>query len=248
MLPAVDKKRSTTTKEKLYRSTKERKYKHKLKSRTHKKHRGHISKRNIVQYSDVSSEELSSPEAGEILSDFDDKHGISRLKPPTKIITDTLRITRVISSRNLLAACSPLSNNWEQESSLEGSSMSTNLSVNNCVEIASEVTNLKVKKSKKNNKRPKSPNSKKKKKKKDLKHKPVIFSDCDNSSVNISKYSMELSNRNGDFIEPDIKCKPILVSHTPPLTKSTHINVSNVEMTYREDEKHTKHLRKEEKR
>lgn len=241
MLPAVDRKRSTTTKEKLYRSTKERKYKHKLKSRTHKKHRGHISKRNIVQYSDVSSEELSSPEAGEILSDFDDKHGTSRLKPPTKIITDTLRITRVISPRNLLAACSPLSNHWEQDSSPEDSSMSTNLSVNNCIEIASEVTNLKFKKNKNN----KSPNSKKKKKKKDLKHKPVVFSDCDNSSVNISKYSME---RNGDFIEPDIKCKPILVSLTPPLIKSTHINISNVEMTYREDEKHTKHLRKEEKR
>lgn len=170
-----------------------------------------------------------------------------RLKPPTKIITNTLRITRVISPKNLVAACSPLSNHWEIDSSPEDSSMSTNLSVNNCIDI-SEVSDLKFKKSKKTNKRPKSPSSKKKKRKKDLKHQPVIFSDCDNSSVNISKYSMELSNRNGDFVEPVKKYKPVMVSHTPPLTKSTHIKVSNLEMTHREDEKYTKHLRKEEKR
>jgi len=249
MLPALVRKCSTASREKSYRRTKEKKNKHKLKSKSHKNPGLITSNRHLVQYSDVSSEELSSPEAGEIHSDFDDKHGAIRLKPPTRIITNNFRITRVTSPRNLVAACSPISNHWELDPVLEKSSMSTTFNINNCVDMTSEVSHLKYKKTKKSNKKPKSPNTKKKKKKKDLKHKPDELADCDNSVVKFSKCSnSEPSKRNGDFIEPVTKHKPIEVSHTPPLTKPAHIKVSKVELTQKEEEKHTKHHRKENKR
>lgn len=238
MLPAVDRKCSTAIKEKTHRKTKEKKNKHKLKSKPYKKNSRITSNKNLVQYSDVSSEELSSPEAGEIHSDFDDKHGALRLKP-NKIITENLRITKVTSPRNLLPSCSPLSNHWELDSSPEDSSMSTNIS-NNCIDMTSEISHLKYKKNKKSNKKPKSPGSKKKKKKKDVKHKSdTILSDCDNS---FKFSSVGLSRHNGDFNESVKK------SHTPPLAKSAHIKVSKVQVTHKEDEKHIKHLRKEDKR
>lgn len=252
MLPAVDRKCSTASKEKPYRKTKERKHKkHRVKSKSKK--RSSVFNKQLVQYSDVSSEELSSPEAGEIHSDFDDKHGALLLKPHNKIVTEQLRvITRVTSPRNLIAACSPLSNQWELDSLPEDSSMSTNLSINNGIDIsyiASGVTHLKGKKSKKANKKHKCPSSKKKKKKKDSKHKSDdILSDCDNSNDQISKYTnSELSQHNGSLIEPKHE-PPIEISLTPPLSKSVHINVSKFEMTYQEDEKDIKHLKKEDKR
>lgn len=251
MLPAVARKCSGPSKEKSYRKIKEKKSKHKLKSKSksYKKNSGFTFNKNLVQYSDVSSEELSSPEAGEIHSDFDEKHGGLRLNPPNKIVTDKIRITRIVTSPlNLLAACSPLSNHWELDSIPEDSSMSTNFNLNNCIDITSEVTNRKYKKNKKNNKKPKSPSSKKKKKKKDLKRKSDVLPDCDNSTTKFSKVpNLELSKRNGDFTEPDKK-PSIEVSHTPPLTKSDHIKVSKVEVTHKEDEKCTKHHRKEDKR
>lgn len=235
MLPSVDRKCSTASKEKKHRKTKEKKNKHKLKP--YNKSSRIASHKNLVQYSDVSSEELSSPEAGEIHSDFDDKHGALRFKP-NKIITENLRITKVTSPRNLLPSCSPLSNHWELDSSPEDSSMSTNIS-NNCVDMTSELLHLKYKKNKKSSKKPKSPGSKKKKKKKDVKHKSdTILSDCDNS---FKFSSVGLSRRNGDLNEPVKK------SHTPPLEKSTHIKVSKVQVTHIEDDTH-KHLRKEDKR
>lgn len=248
MLPALVRKCSTASKEKSYRRTKEKKNKHKLKSKSHKNPALITSNKHLVQYSDVSSEELSSPEAGEIHSDFDEKHAI-RLKPPTRIITNNFRITKITSPRNLVAACSPVSNNWELDPVLDTSSMSTTFNINNCVDMTSEVSHLKYKKAKKSNKKPKSPNIKKKKKKKDLKHKSDVLPDCDNSFVKFSKCSnSEPSKRNGDFIDPVKKHKPIEVSHTPPLTKSAHIKVSKVEVTHKEEEKHIKHHRKENKR
>jgi len=249
MLPALVRKCSTASREKSYRRTKEKKNKHKLKSKSHKNPALITSNKHLVQYSDVSSEELSSPEAGEIHSDFDDKHGAIRLKPPTRIITNNFRITRVTSPRNLVAACSPISNHWELDPVLEKSSMSTTFNINNCVDMTSEVSRLKYKKAKKSNKKPKSPNTKKKKKKKDWKHKSDELPDCDNSFVKFSKCSnSEPFKRNGDSIEPVKKHKPIEVSHTPPLISPTHIKVSKVEVTHKEEEKHTKHHRKENKR
>lgn len=249
MLPAVDRKCSASSKEKSYRKIKEKKSKHKLKSKSYKKHSGLSSNKNLVQYSDVSSEELSSPEAGEIHSDFDEKHGGLRLNPPNKIVTDKLRITRIVTSPlNLLAACSPLSNHWELDSIPEDSSMSTNFNLNNCIDVTSEVTHIKYKKNKKTSKKPKSPSSKKKKKKKDFKHKSDVLPDCDNSFDKFSNVSnLELSKRNGDFTEP-VKNPSIEVSHTPPLTKSVHIKVSKVEVAHKEDEKCSKHHKKEDKR
>ncbi|XP_060844414.1 cyclin-dependent kinase 12-like [Rhopalosiphum padi] len=250
MLPALVRKCSTASREKSYRRTKEKKNKHKLKSKSHKKSALVTSSKHLVQYSDVSSEELSSPEAGEIHSDFDEKHGVIRLKPPppTRIITNNFRITTVTSPRNLLAACSPISNHWELDPVLEKSSMSTTFNLNNCVDMTSEVSRLKYKRAKKTNKKPKSPSSKKKKKKKDLKHKSDVLPDCDNSFVKFSKCSnSESSKRNGDFNDPVKKHKPIEVSHTPPLTKSAHIKISKVEVTHKEEEKHIKHHRKENK-
>lgn len=256
MLPALVRKCSTASREKSYRRTKEKKNKHKLKSKSHKKSSITTSSKHLVQYSDVSSEELSSPEAGEIHSDFDEKHAALRLKPPpfpppTRIITNNFRITTVTSpNRNIVTACSPINNHWELDPVLEKSSMSTTFNLNNSVDMASEVSHLKYKKAKKNNKKPKSPSSKKKKKKKDLKHKSAdVLPVCDNSFVKSSKCSnLEPSKRNGDFNEPIKKHKPIEVSHTPPLTKSDHIKISKVEVTHKEDEKHTKHHRKENKR
>jgi len=251
MLPALVRKCSTASREKSYRRTKEKKNKHKLKSKSHKKQGLITSNKHLVQYSDVSSEELSSPEAGEIHSDFDEKHGSLRLKPhpPTRIITNNFRITRVTSPRNLVAACSPISNLWELDTVHEKSSMSTNFNLNNCIDMASEVSRLKYKKAKKTNKKPKSPTSKKKKKKKDLKQKSDVLPDCDNSFVKITKCSnLEPSKRNGDFIEPVKKHKPSEEAHTPPLTKSTHIKVPKVDVTHKEEEKHVKHHRKENKR
>lgn len=250
MLPALVRKCSTASREKSYRRTKEKKNKHKLKSKSHKKPALNTSNKHLVQYSDVSSEELSSPEAGEIHSDLDDKHGALNLKPhPTRIISNNFRITRVTSPISLVAACSPISNHWELDPVLEKSAMSTTFNVNNYVDMTSEVSHLKYKKAKKSNKKPKSPTSKKKKKKKDLKHKSDILPACDNSFMKFSKCSnSEPSKRNGDFIEPVKKHKPIEVSHTPPLTKPAHIKVSKVEVTHKEEEKHTKHYRKENKR
>lgn len=249
MLPAVDRKCSASSKEKSYRKIKEKKSKHKLKSKSHKKHSGLSSNKNLVQYSDVSSEELSSPEAGEIHSDFDDKHGGFRLNPHNKIVTDTLRITRIVTKPlTILEACSPLSNHWELDSLPEDSSMSTNFNLNDSIDISSEVTNIKYKKNKKTNKKPKSPSSKKKKKKKDLKHKSDVTPDCDNSFHKFSNVSnSELSKHNGDFTEHD-KNPSIEVSHTPPLTNSDHIKVSKVEVVHKEDEKCSKHHKKEDKR
>ncbi|XP_015364460.1 PREDICTED: cyclin-dependent kinase 12-like [Diuraphis noxia] len=250
MLPALVRKCSTTSRDKSHRRTKEKKNKHKLKSKSHKKPALSTSNKHSVQYSDVSSEELSSPEAGEIHSDFDEKHGALSLKPPpTRIISNNFRITRVTSPISLVPACSPISNNWELDPVLEKSAMSTTFNVNNCVDMTSEVSRLKYKKSKKSNKKPKSPTSKKKKKKKDLKHKSDILPACDNSLMKFSKCSnSEPSKRNGDFIEPVKKHKPIDVSHTPPLTKPAHIKFSKVEVTHKEEEeKQNKHHRKENK-
>jgi len=249
MLPALVRKCSTASREKSYRRTKEKKNKRKLKSKSHKKPARITSNKNLVQYSDVSSEELSSPEAGEIHSDFDEKHGALSLKPPTRIITNNFRITRVTSPISLVAACSPISNNWELDPVIEKSAMSTTFNINNCVDTTSEVSRIKYKKAKKSSKKSKSPTSKKKKKKKDLKHKSDILPACDNSFMKFSKCSnSEPSKRNGDFNEPVKKHKPIEVSHTPPLTKPAHIKVSKVEVTHKEEEKHTKHHRKENKR
>ncbi|XP_025416752.1 cyclin-dependent kinase 12-like isoform X2 [Sipha flava] len=243
MLPAVDRKCNTSIKEKTFRKIKEKK-KHKIKHKTYKKHCAHTSNRNLVQYSDVSSEELSSPEAGEIHSDFDEKHGIFRLNH-NKIITNNIRITRVTSPQNLLVDCSPLSNHWDLDSILEDSPMSTNLSLNNCIDMT-EVAHLKSKKSKKLNKKPKSPGSKRRKKKKDLKIN--ILPDCDNSYNKYSKQSnLELSKHNGDFNESINKKKTVEESHTPPLTKPAQIRISKVEVTHKEEEKHSKHLKKEDK-
>lgn len=243
MLPAVDKKCSTASKEKLYRKTKERKHKkHRVKSKSKKKSSGLVLNKHLVQYSDVSSEELSSSEAGEIHSDFDDKHGALCFKHRNKIVTEQLRvIARVTSPRNLIAACSPLSNQWELDSLPENSSMSTNLSVNNGIDkpyVASGVNHLKCKKKIKDHK---CPSSKKKKKRKDLKHKSDdVLSDYDNSGIQISQH-------NGSLIEPEHE-SPVEISHTPPLSKSVHINVSKFEITYPEEEKVMKHLKKEDKR
>jgi len=247
MLPALVRKCSTASREKSYRRTKEKKNKHKLKTKSHKKSALNTSNRHLVQYSDVSSEELSSPEAGEIHSDFDERHRALSLKPPGRLISSNFRITRVTSPISLVAACSPISNHWDPV--LEKFAMSTTFNVNNCVDMTSEVSRLKYKKAKKTNKKPKSPTSKKKKKKKDLKQKSDILPACDNSFMKFSKCSnSEPSKRNGDFIEPFKKHKPIEVSHTPPLTKPAHIKVSKVEVTHKEEEKHTKHHRKENKR
>lgn len=249
MLPAVDKKCSKT-KEKTYRKTKEKKSKHKLKHKTHKKSSVRTSNRNIVQYSDVSSEELSSSEAGEIHSDFDEKQGLLRFKPH-KIVTDNLIITRVASPQSLLSACSPLSNNWEQDSIPESSSMSTNLSLNNgLMDMTSEHKRLKQKKSKKTVKKPKSPTTKKKKKKKE--HKSDLKTGCDNSYVRFSTFSsLDLPKRNGDVLIESANNyqPPDELSLTPPLAKPAHLNISKVKVIHNEDETHnTKHLRKEDKR
>lgn len=243
MLPAVDRKCS---KDKTYRKKTQKKNKHKIKHKSHKKKIRYPS--DSVQYSDVSSEELSSSEAGEIHSDFDDKHGALQFTSSSnKIITDQLRITRVTSPRNVFTACSPLSNQWELDSLPEDSSMSTHISVNNFLDMTTEVTSLKCKKSKKNSKKSKSPSLKRKKKKKDIKHKPDTLSDCDNSFVKCSNFTnLEVSNQNGDFNEP-VEKYSIEDSHTPPLDKSVNINVSKVEIIYKDDEKH-KHHRKEDKR
>lgn len=251
MLPALVRKCSTGGREKPYRKRKVKKNKRKLKPKAYITPASITSNKNVVQYSDVSSEELSSPEAGEIHSDFDEKHGALRFKPPppTRVITNNFRITKIPSPRHLLESCSPISNNWELDPLLENSSMSTNFNLNNCVDMVSEISCLKNKKSKKTNKKPKSPSSKKKKKKKDLKHKPDVLLSCDNSLVKISKCSNpEPSKRNGDLIEPVKKHKPIEVSHTPPLIRPVHIKVSKVEVTHKEEEKHIKHQRKENKR
>lgn len=249
MLPAVDRKCNTSCKEKTYRRIKEKKHKHKIKHKSHKTKSGFSSNKNLVQYSDVSSEELSSSEAGEIHSDFDEKEGTLRLKPHlNKLITNRLRITRVTSPRNLLEACSPLSNQWELESLPENSSMSTNLSLNNCIDMASEITHLKCKKNKKSNKKPRSPSSKKKKRKKDLKKKTSMLSNCDHSIVKFSNdLNLQVSKYNGDFNEPS-NYNFIEPSHTPPLIESIHIKVSKNETAYKEDIKLTKHFRKEDKR
>lgn len=249
MLPAVDKKCITTSKEKTYRRTKEKKNKHKLKYKSHK-NSSELSS-NIVQYSDVSSEELSSSEAGEIHSDFDEKLPPSRLNSK-KVYSHKLRIARAASPRNLLAACSPLSNHWEQDSIPENSSMSTSFSINNgLAEMASEQKRLKHKKNKKTTKKPKSPASKKKKKKKS-EYKTDLLPDCDNSFIKFSEFpNSELTERNGDIlVEPANNYQPPdEMSHTPPLANSVHVKVSKVEMILNEDEKHsTKHLRKEDKR
>lgn len=249
MLPAVDRKYSSVNKE-VYQNTKGKKNKHKLKSKLYKKNTNLSSNKNLVQYSDVSSEELSSsPEAGEIHSDFDEKHCTLHLRH-NKIISDKIRITRIISPRHLVAACSPLSNQWELDSIPEDSSMSTNLSANNCLDMTSESTFLKHKKNRKSNKKQKSPSIKKKKKKKDLKHKSNALSNCDKSLVKFSKFSnIELSKINGNFVESVKKYKPsVEKSHTPPLTKSSHIKVSKVEATHKEEVKHIKRLRREERR
>lgn len=245
MLPAVDRKCNTSTKEKTFRKIKEKK-KNQRKPKSFKKHCAHTSNKYLTQYSDVSSEELSSSEAGEIHSDFDDKHGIFRLNH-NKIITNNIRITRVTTPQHLLEDCSPLSTQWDLDSILEDSSMSNNLSLNNCIDMT-EVAHLKCKKNKKLNKKPKSPGSKRKKKKKDLKHNSLP--NCDNSYNKYSKLpNLELSKRNGDFIEPINKNNPVEEkSHTPPLTKPAQIRISKVEVTHKEEEKHSKHLRKDDKR
>jgi len=111
------------------------------------------------------------------------------------------------------------------------------------MDMPSKSNHLKYKKSKKN-KKSKSPNSKKK-------NKTVLKQkiDCD-KNIKFSKYSdVEFPKNNGDYIEPDKMYKSIEESHTPPLTKSTCINDSKIQMmTPKHDEKHALHLRKEEQR
>lgn len=248
MLPAVDRKCNTSCKEKVYRRIREKKHRHRIRHKSHKTKPGFSSNKNSVQYSDVSSEELSSSEAGEIHSDFDERHGALRLKPHlNKFLTDRLRVTTTVTPRNLLEACSPLSDHWDQESSSENSSMSTNLSINNS-DMASEITHLKCKKNKKNNKKSRSPSSKRKKRKKDFRRKTSMLPDCDHNIVKISNDSnLQVSKYNGDFNEPS-NYNSIEPSHTPPLIESVHIKVSKNETVYKEDIKLTKHFRKEDKR
>lgn len=242
MLPAVDRKCSTSTREITFRKIKEKK-KHKIKPKPHKKHCTHTSIKNSVQYSDVSSEELSSSEAGEIHSDFDDKHGLFRLNH-NKIITNNIRITRVTTPPRILEDCSPLSNYWDPDSILEDSSMSTNLSLNNCVNMT-ELTHLNCKRNKKLDKKPKSPVLKKYKK--DVKY--DALPNCDNSCNKYFKVSnLEISKRNGDFNDPININKSVEESHTPPLVRPAQIRISRVDVTHKEEEKHSKHLRKEDKR
>lgn len=249
MLPAIDKTCHTSRKGKTYQKTKTKKIKNRIKRKSHKKNSGFSSNKNFVQYSDVSSEELSSSEAGEIHSDFDESNGVLSLKSSfNKIITDQLRITRVTSPRDLLEACSPLSNQWELNSVPEDSSMSTNLSINNFIDMTSEVAQMKYKKSKKN-KKPKSLTPKKKKKKKELKYKHDLSPNCDSSFKFSNLSNVEVSKHNGDLDGYTANYKPYIEeSHTPPLENSPHIKVSNIEMLHKHDEKPIRRLKKEEKR
>lgn len=248
MLPALDRKSSIASKDR-YQKIKGKKNKHKLKSNSYKKNINISSNKNLVQYSDVSSEELSSPEAGEIQSDFDEKHGTLHSKS-NKLITDKLQITKVISPRNIIATSSTLSNQWELDSTLGDSSMSTNLNSNNSIEMASGHTYSIHKKNRKSNKKSKISNMKKKKKK-DIKHKLDILSDCDNSLVKFSKCTnVELTKINGNLIDPVKKHKPsVEKSHTPPpLIKSTHTKVSKVDDHPNDEEKYIKRFKREDKR
>jgi len=203
----------TSSKNKSHRRNKEKK--HKLK-------RNEYTQKSKVNYSDVSSEELSSLETDEI------DH--SRLYLKSTNIIDTLRITKTISRRNQLNTYSPKNNCWELEPTLENSSMSTNLSGNNLIEMSTDVKCSKNKKIKKSSKKPKNSNSKKKKEKTLKKQKFSKLSDCD-INLKCSKYSdVELSKHNGDSIEPDTFIEE---SHTPPpIMKSTHIKDSK----FRKDE------------
>lgn len=248
MLPALDRKFSIASKDR-YQKIKEKKNKHKLKSNSYKKSGNISSNKNLVQYSDVSSEELSSPEAGEIHSDFDDKLGILHSKS-NKLITDKFQIAKVIPPRNLIAGCSTLNNQWKLDSMPGDSSMSTNLNSNHCVDMTSGRTHSIHKKGRKSSKKSKLSNMKKKKKK-EFKHKLEMLSDCDNSLVKFSKCSnMELSKNNGNLIDSVKKHNPSEEkSHTPPpLIRSTHIKVSNVDEHHNNDEKYIKRVRREEKR
>ncbi|VVC34564.1 Hypothetical protein CINCED_3A014986 [Cinara cedri] len=237
MLPAVDKKLYTTNQEISHRKPKEKRHRHKLKS--YKKNNEFDFDKNSVQYSDVSSEELSSPEAGEIHSDLEDKYCRIRFKSK-KIITDNLLITTRVSPRNQ-SPCSPC---WNQNLIQNNCLMSANMRSNNCADMSSETTHLKYRRIKKSNKKPKSPGSKRKKKKKDLKNtSDIMLSDPNNSNVNLSKCTnVEPNKRNGDFTDSVKKYKHTEEeSHTPPLMKSTPIKVS------KEEGKHIQHLRKEDK-
>lgn len=238
MLPAVAKKLHATNKEKSHRKVKDKRHnKHKLKSKSIK----HIEPAKItVQYSDVSSEELSSPEAGEIHSDYEEKYCRISFKSK-KIITDNLLITTRVSPR-IESPCSPLNDHWNKNIPQENFIISTNMSLNNCVNIASEVKPQKTKKSKKANKKRKSPGSKRKKKKKELKR--IMLLEQNNSNVNPSKCSnLELSKRNGVFSESVKKHTHVEEeSHTPPLMKSSS------KISKAEEVKHSKHLKKEDKR
>lgn len=250
MLPALDKKYHARSKEKTYKKTKKIKNKHRIRHKSHKKCSGFSSNKRLVQYSDVSSDELTNSEAGEIHSDFDESKSTLCLKPSfSQIISDQLRITRATSPRDLIVACTPLSNQWELNSIPEDYSMSTNLSVNNFIDMTSEVAQMKFKKSKKN-KKPKSPSQKKKKKKKESKHEHDISPNCDSSFKKCTNLSnSEVSKRNGDLDAHSDKQKPYFEeSHTPPLEDSPHIKVSKIVMSHKHDEKLVKHLKKEEKR
>lgn len=239
MLPAVDRKLYATNKEKSHRKTKDKKHKHKLKSKSSKQN--YEPERSAVQYSDVSSEELSSPEAGEIHSDYEDKYCRLSFKSK-KIITDNLLITTRVSPRQE-SPCSPLNDQWNKTVTQDNYLMSTNTSLNNCVDVTSEVVkHQKSKKNKKSNKKRKSPGTKKKKKKKEIKR--VTLLDTNNSNVKASKYTnLELLKRNGEFSESVKKQTNIdEESHTPPLIKTS----SKVFKT--EEDKFSKHLKKEDKR
>ncbi|XP_050439240.1 cyclin-dependent kinase 12-like [Adelges cooleyi] len=254
MPPVVEKKHSTTSKGILNRKSKEKKNKRKLKHKEHKRNSGSSSNKPLVEYSDVSSEELSSPEAGEIHSDVEESAVARQQKSINDIIVQNIHITKKNSPKSLLETCSVLNNQWEQDSLPDESSVLTNFTKSNGVtDIMSspKQKRLKHKKSKKLSKKFTSPCSKKKKKKKEIKE-ITDSSNFGNSSFLKLPVLPELkfSKNNGDTLVEScsIVHPPNEESHTPPLAQSACIAVSKVEPTHNEDAKHIKHLRKEEEK